>query len=925
MASIRPNFNNFSSGAITPKLFGQADSAIYRTGLKKMLNMYPELFGSAKRRGGLKNIATIDPTITGKCRLIPWSINKDLDVLIVLSDRRIDLFDVSHGHAAGFISGDNLPITALAGGLLPYSESELFEVNYAVGIGAIYIAHNNHPIFRIKYENYDPDTETLSFSYGTLQLSGNIAYTPDLEIVNSAADDVLTAANVYSSLGGLSSNTTFNNVTHGVGGQIDGKTIKSVRKNVVSEPAYVEAYAKGWTNIKINDDYIIANSDPWSVSDRNSFCVKESPASPEISWPAGMFQTNYISESTARSVVLAAFAEKLVDNQEYYLLYNGWPKADGTIKYHKATNDISYLITFTDNSTKTITMGTNPMLGWIEVTSRGVRTSANTEIGTAAMDNVAPWMEPGVSYQCDSSTLFMGIYPAFAVKEEQAFIYDDVTGDLTEEKKACIIVSGFVDPADRSDLQTVIVDEDALVEGQLGVIINPFIGDARYPSFVAFHNGRMVVGGSRAEPNVLYMSKVNDYTNFSYFEEIEYEKNTVRAKDLWADHSIPEYDVSVATVQQINQDSAMRLKFLTEEAEAIQWAVSNGDLIIGTATSEWVIPKEVNAHNPIAILTSRNGSAPMQGRFVKGSVLFVSGNCKRIKMFDGVVGQTSEAISDQAEHLFREHGRILSIDFRQDPHHAIMATMDDGTAILGVFNGDVLGWCELATADSDSIDSVCVIQGYDEDEVYAIAVRGANRYIERMVTTNDDSDLVADIPYLDSYGSGTTVADGSISGYARMYGRSDVVIAFDDGSFGAPVIAVAGTSSTYVDANGNTQDNPASTGYVIGISYRSEITLLRIDSSSIEGLVKVPASFHMRVYRSGDITVERERAVDTDTFQVVTPLDEDGERLYPYTGELRIENPNGLGVDQLLTISIESHEPMTIQSITPEFGVGEES
>jgi len=1027
MGVIRPSYNNWSSGAITPKLYGQPDSPLYISGLAEMKNMVPELFGSAKRRGGLKAIVNLnDQGITGECRLIPWSVSKDIDLIVILYDGGLNMIDVSYNHDIGIVEcgtvnalfpfenfswesfsgiladnsatiasvagievearhvgktvvGANVPPYAKvqsvdtvartitldtatsdtdpdstcynfsinSGGGTLYDSEEIWEVSYATSIRSIYFAHKEKPLLRISFINYTPPDEAseepgkFAFEIGPVDLSGSIAYTPEIGTIECipGTDSVSTSEDINYRFGSMAIGEVFN---FPVGTKMDGRPLTSVTVGSVNTPESFNMYSCRPTGSPyINANYVAGGATGsidfsmptvtlFGITAGTLWSIAESSMS-ESKWTFPQTILPY------PLVMLLLRTWNLIDGNTYSLVAQRSPLlggrlATGTVKYTAATAKRKYIFHFSDAGAD---QEVQPYDGQVFVftfttTTPGVPNEEVAVLGSSLIDYVAAWMETGLTYHCVPGAPYGGIYPRTCRKADGSLVFDPLTGQLIGTNEFHLVINGPTTPAG-TDYKDQIIYRDDTTSGQLGVIVNPFFGANRYPGIVAFHQNRMVLGASIAEPNVLYLSKTNDYTNFCYFEEIEYEKNTIRPKP-WTNPNIPEYDVTKAITQQIGQDSAMRLKLMTEESEAINWVVTIGDLVIGTATSEWVIPKDVTALNPVAIMTSRNGSCSVQGRFVKGSVLFASANANAMKMFQGSVGEVTDAITDHAEHLFRSNGaKIQSFDFRQDPYHGILVQMDDGRVILGVINAQSIGWCEFITGEG-TIESACSIQAYEEDALYVVALRDGVRYFERLMTTDDATSSYLDRVYLDSWEQHTTSGANEITGLGRFYGKECAVV-FADGQAGTPVIAaVTFTCSTFIDSDGVTTNNPASTACVIGFRYESVMKTLRIDSGQMEGLQKNPASFTLRLYRSGDLWVKRERDIgttleDSSAVRLYTPAMPDdplGARQYPYTGNIRVENPNGNSDEQSLYLCTDSHEPLTVQMIVPTYNVGEE-
>lgn len=926
MGTVRPSYNNWSAGAITPKLFGQVSSPIFASGAKVMKNVNPQLFGSWKRRGGLKKIAQI-AGVTGKCRLIPWSVNNDIDLLVLLSDGRIDLFDVSYGHSnASFI----LSITSLGTGLASYTEAEISKVNYAIGIGTMYMAHQNHQLFQIKFTGYTAGTpDVFTFSYGTIELTGSIAYTPEEGLIVTGGTSTFTAAQFLSRVSVLPSGSPIT-----ASGTIDGKTITSITKTITDgTPASIEVYITSslFFVVTVQEDYIFMDGGAVGATIIYNTLIKSSAKSATLK--------EFTDPYTKQNLFDAIEALGLSDHQSVYIEYNHLLWTSGRVKFHNAVEKVeTYTVTFSDLTTRVINSTTPLMTGYVRVVTPEIKLNdgESTSGGSVSLDCLVPWMVAGVSYPCIASIPFCGIYPMSAVKIDGDAKVDQSTGVVTGQENESLCVSGFdgiTNGVPTGSPMVRYIKRGDEIWGQLGVIVNPFVGVGKNPAFVAFHNGQMVVGGSLSEPNVLYASKVNDYANFCYFEEIEYEKNTIRDKP-WTNPNIPEYDVRKAIVQQVGQDSAWKAQLLTDESEALIWASSVGDLVVGTSTSEWVIPGSCTAQDLRAILTSRNGSGPVQGRFVKGSILFASGNLNRLHMFQATQGEVTDSIMGHAEHLFRAHGSIVSFDFRQDPYQGILVTMSDGTVIHGMMNDSAIGFSEIVTRSGDLIESMVSIATGDEDAVYAVVDRlgdgGARvKTLERLMTTDDTTAVYTDRVYLDSYesfaasaGSVVVVPTRFMNGTAAQTG---LWVAMAGGGSGVPTVSTIGQFSAYVDAYGVSHAVGASETGIIGYRYESLFNSLRVDSAELDGLMKSPGNVRFRVDASGNFWLKRMRATDVNPVLVATPVDEvSGARVYPYTGTLNVLNPSSAAVDQEIIVATDTHEPLTVQMITPFYSVGEQ-
>jgi hypothetical protein len=82
MMKLQPIQYGFSSGEITPRLFGNTQSDVYRNGVAELLNMTPLAHGPAVSRGGSYYISTLKDK--DNIRLIPFNIFRGQSYLIEL-------------------------------------------------------------------------------------------------------------------------------------------------------------------------------------------------------------------------------------------------------------------------------------------------------------------------------------------------------------------------------------------------------------------------------------------------------------------------------------------------------------------------------------------------------------------------------------------------------------------------------------------------------------------------------------------------------------------------------------------------------------------------------------------------------------------------------------------------------------------------
>ena len=91
MARVHPFQSNFTSGELTPKLFGQIDFKKYANGLETLENMTVFPQGGATRRYGTRYVGPVkDHTKT--TRLIPFEFNVEQAYMLEFGDQYIRFY-----------------------------------------------------------------------------------------------------------------------------------------------------------------------------------------------------------------------------------------------------------------------------------------------------------------------------------------------------------------------------------------------------------------------------------------------------------------------------------------------------------------------------------------------------------------------------------------------------------------------------------------------------------------------------------------------------------------------------------------------------------------------------------------------------------------------------------------------------------------
>lgn len=302
-----------------------------------------------------------------------------------------------------------------------------------------------------------------------------------------------------------------------------------------------------------------------------------------------------------------------------------------------------------------------------------------------------------------------------------------------------------------------------------------------FPTTVAFHQGRLVIGGSRDLPNRLWFSKSNDLFNFDLGMGLD--------------------------------DESIEFGILSDQVNAIRGLLSGRHLQVFTSGSEWMVSGDpltpttvqVKRQTRIGSLTDRH-VPPVN---VEGATLFIARNKQQICEFIYTDLEQAYQTTDLA--LLSRHLIINPIDQDFDSRRRLlfMVREDGKLVVLTVYRAESVAAWTLQDTDGDIL-SVAVVG----DSAYVLTQRNGDVMIELF-----DDDL-----NLDSALDGTSETPALIwSGLDHLEGQSVSILA--DGII-HPGRVVTGGSITL--------DN-AATQVVIGLPYTHIVEPLPPGSATEDG------------------------------------------------------------------------------------------
>lgn len=376
-----------------------------------------------------------------------------------------------------------------------------------------------------------------------------------------------------------------------------------------------------------------------------------------------------------------------------------------------------------------------------------------------------------------------------------------------------------------------------------------------YPAAIAFHENRLVFGGTIQEPDALWFSKIGGFFNF---------------------------DVGTALDNQ-----AFSLVAATGDINEIRYITSSRDLQIFTDAAEFYVPAFLNQS-----ITPTNAQirkqTPYGTQFVTpvlmdGATLFSQhgGNVLREYIYtDNENAYTSTAVSTAASHILQNpiDMDVVHGAFDGAESYAAVVTDDGNMAVFGSNRAEKrAGWVKWTSCDG--FGSVAAV----DNRLFATIWE---RDILKLCEFSEDVGLDS---YIEGAGPTITVSSSfstgdvlNVVGRATTSGRLDYL--------GTKTVSAGGTVSV--------SEFTGYSNFYVGLSFPVEIITNPIDASIGNG----PRTGDIRGVCSAILDLKDTRSVTVNTRPLVTTAAFTGKK------EFRL---NGFSRDPQITIS--QNEPLPLQ------------
>jgi hypothetical protein len=282
--------------------------------------------------------------------------------------------------------------------------------------------------------------------------------------------------------------------------------------------------------------------------------------------------------------------------------------------------------------------------------------------------------------------------------------------DITDFDSATVVTGTIVGKREDDDtIDTTLPGTDASIDWAE----QAYSAVRGYPVSVAFHQDRLVIGGSRDLPNRLWFSKSGDLFNFDLGDGLD--------------------------------DESIEFAILSDQVNAIRGIFSGRHLQVFTSGAEWMVtgdpltPASVQINRQTRIGSVIDRYIPPTN--VDGATLYIARNRKEIYEFLYTDLEAAYVSSDLA--LLSRHviGNPVDQDYDQLNRLLYVVREDGKFATLTVYRSEEVSAWTLHDTDGD-VRAVSVVG----DDVYMLIERGGVFQIELMEDDlNLDSALTGDV------------------------------------------------------------------------------------------------------------------------------------------------------------------------------------
>lgn len=208
---------------------------------------------------------------------------------------------------------------------------------------------------------------------------------------------------------------------------------------------------------------------------------------------------------------------------------------------------------------------------------------------------------------------------------------------------------------------------------------------------------------------------------------------------LWKNPGSPEvgdYEDILISNDITGASHAFYFEIASDKNDAIKWMAPQRDLVIGTESSEWVIPGSITALSIQAVLNSRTGSAPIQATMIGPSTVFFASGGRSIKEYYYQYEQEAYKASGLTlwcEEALRESPAV-DFDYVSAPYSRVLVTRLDGSVYTLLYEKDlgIMGWNKFLFSSGRVISCATTSADSGADTIYFAVESNGAYYLETL-------------------------------------------------------------------------------------------------------------------------------------------------------------------------------------------------
>lgn len=237
-----------------------------------------------------------------------------------------------------------------------------------------------------------------------------------------------------------------------------------------------------------------------------------------------------------------------------------------------------------------------------------------------------------------------------------------------------------------------------------------------YPGAIAFFEQRLGFAGSTAQPQTFWLSQSADFEN-------------MRPDDGSGS---------------VEDDDALDYTISADQVNAIRWMAPGQKLFMGTVGGEWLVQSDGPLLTPTDIDVKRQtafGTADVAPQQMRGRMLFLQRAARKVLEFSFSVEVDNYRALDMT--LLADHisaGGFVDMAYQQELDSTLWCVRADGQLCTLAYqpDQDVIGWSRQILGGTFQgggavVESVAVIPGADEDEVWVVAKRTVGGVTRRFI------------------------------------------------------------------------------------------------------------------------------------------------------------------------------------------------